>query len=413
MSDDRLPDDARWIFEPNLQDLLGALSRDGAAARVVGGAVRDSLANLPVGDIDVATEFGPDEAAGFLQGAGFRVIETGKSHGTVTALKNGKVFQVTTLRVDVRSHGRHADVAFTRDWEGDAARRDFTINAIYADADGVLHDPLDGRADLAVGRVRFIGDAGKRVGEDYLRILRYFRFLAAFGAGEPDADGLAACIRGRAGVAGLSAERLRAELLKLLAVDECIAAVEAFAHTGILVDIVGGVVRPGTLARLAEIERLLARGPDPLLRLCVLAVRTNEDVARIADRLRLSNDERTRLAGALDEAGHLSPALEEAGRKENLYRLGADTFRDRVICNWARSGAALDEAWRELYEFPGQWTAPKNPFRGEDVLARGIAAGPNVGRILARAEVLWIEAGFPDEDTFILKLLDRAITDLS
>ncbi len=411
MSDDRLPENASWIFEPNLQDLLGTLSRDGAIARVVGGAVRDTLSKMPVGDIDIATEFAPDDAAGFLQGAGFKVIETGKSHGTITALRDGRVFQVTTLRVDVRPHGRHAEVAFTRDWEGDAARRDFTINAIYADADGRIHDPFDGRADLAAGQVRFIGDADQRVREDYLRILRYFRFLAAFGSGKPDAGGLAACIRGRAGVADLSAERLRAELLKLLAVDDCLAAVEAFAHTGILMDILGGVVQPGTLAQLAEIERHLVRDPDPLLRLGVLAIRTREDAARLADRLRLSNDEHTRLATALDEAGHLSPVLAEAGWKENLYRLGEDTFRDRVLFNWARSGAGLDAAWRDLYELPERWTAPTLPLRGEDVLARGIEAGPDVGRILDRAEDLWIEAGFPGEDSVILKLLDRAIAD--
>jgi poly(A) polymerase len=408
---DQAPIRLDWLRDPALGAVLKALDAASGKARIVGGAVRNSLLNLPVKDIDIATVWTPEQVEKRLRTAGLKAIPTGKSHGTITAVSDGRPFEITTLRVDVSGDGRHAEVAFTDDWEGDAARRDFTINAIYADADGRLHDPFDGRVDLAAGRVRFIGDAGKRVREDYLRILRYFRFLAAFGSGRPDADGLAACIRGRDGVAGLSAERLRAELLKLLAVDDCLAAVEAFAHTGILVDILGGVVRPGTLAQLAEIERQLARDPDPLLRLCVLAIRTREDAARIADRLKLSNDERTRLATALDEAGHLSPALEKAGWKELLYRLGEATFHDRVLCNWARSGAGLDEAWRDLYEFPDQWTAPVNPFRGQDVLARGIAAGPDIGHILDRAEALWIEAGFPGEEAFVLKLLDRAIAD--
>ncbi len=410
---DQAPIRLDWLREPALDAVLKALDAASGKARIVGGAVRNSLLNLPVKDVDIATVWTPEQVAKRLRDAGLKAIPTGLSHGTITAISDGRPFEITTLRVDVSGDGRHAEVAFTDDWEGDAARRDFTINAIYADADGRLHDPFDGRADLTAGRVRFIGDADKRVGEDYLRILRYFRFLAAFGAGEPDADGLAACIRGRAGVASLSAERLRAELLKMLTVDDCRVAVQAFAHTGILIQILGGVVRPGTLVQLAEIERHLPRDPDPLLRLAALAIRTREDVARVADRLRLSNDERTRLAGALDEAGRLSGALDTAGRRECLYRLGAGTFRDRVLFNWAKSGAGLDAGWRDLYGLPDNWTVPENPFRGEDVLARGIAAGPGVGRILDRAEALWVAAGFPSEETFTLKLLDRAIADLA
>ena len=408
MTVDRLPEDADWLQEKNLQALLSTLGRDGAVARVVGGAVRNALVGLPVFDIDIATEFEPDVVAGFLTDVGFRVIETGKDHGTLTALKDGYEFQVTTLRVDVRSHGRHADVAFTRNWEADAARRDFTINAIYADADGALHDPFDGRHDLAAGRVRFIGDADKRVAEDYLRILRFFRFTASFGDGPADVVGLAACIRGRGGVAGLSAERVRAELLKLLAVKDCSDAVEEFAHTGILNGLLGGVVYPGALARLCEIEESLSLEPDPLLRLMALAVRVHEDVTRLARRLRLSNVEVARMKLALDEVRHLSPGLREQGQKEALYRLGAPAFSDRVLSVWAVSSGIAASDWQNLWGLPKRWPAPKFPLRGEDLLARGFEPGPTIGEILKRAESLWIAADYPVDEAVLEALLSEA-----
>ncbi len=411
MTLDRLPKNADWLQEKNLQALLSALSRDGAVARVVGGAVRNALAGLPVSDIDVATEFEPDAVAGFLADAGFRVVETGKDHGTLTALKEGFEFQVTTLRVDVRSHGRHADVAFTRDWEADAARRDFTINAIYADADGALHDPFGGRQDLAAGRVRFIGDADARVAEDYLRILRFFRFTARFGNGPADADGLAACIRGRDGVAGLSAERVRAELLKLLAVKCCLNAVADFAHTGILNSLLGGVVYPGALVRLCDIEEILSLEPDPLLRLMVLAVRVREDITRLAPRLRFSKDETARMKAALDEARHLSPSLGEPERKETLYRLEVAAFRDRLLNNWTVSPGGDTSDWQTLWELPTRWHAPDFMLRGEDLLSRGFEPGPRIGDILKRAESLWIAADYPEHKAAFEALLEEAISE--
>ena len=262
--------EARWLREASTQRVFAAIDSGGFQARAVGGAVRNSLLGLPVTDIDIATTARPEDVMRLARASGLAVIETGLKHGTVTVIANRRPFEVTTLRKDVETHGRHATVAFTDSWSEDACRRDFTINALYCDADGTVHDPLGGLGDLTARRVRFIGDAAERIREDYLRILRFFRFTAQYSEGLPDAAGLAACTRERAGLGRLSAERVRQELVRLLVARGVLDAVMAMREHGILAAVLPAAPRPGLLARLVEIEAGQGLDGDVMLRLAAL-----------------------------------------------------------------------------------------------------------------------------------------------
>src|SRR3984893_10698762 len=257
MSNARVLDDAPWLKSGPTARVLELLNGKGEEARVVGGAVRNAMMKLPVGEIDIATTAVPDEVVRRAKAAGIKSVPTGIDHGTVTLVVDGQPFEVTTLREDTETFGRHARVSFGRDWTGDANRRDFTINALSVGPDGVVHDYVGGLADIAARRVRFIGEASKRIEEDYLRILRFFRMHAAFGAGEVDGGGYLACIGGRAGLATLSAERVRMEMLKLLVADGAAGAIEAMADSGLLQAIVGGVTFGGPFAAMISAERAL------------------------------------------------------------------------------------------------------------------------------------------------------------
>ena len=256
-----------WLTQGPLPRLLAVLSGDGEEARVAGGAVRNAVMNLPPGDIDIATTATPEEVIRRVTLAGFKAVPTGIEHGTITVVAAGTPFEVTTLRVDVETFGRKATVRFGRDWKADAERRDFTMNALTATADGTIHDYVGGLADLEARRVRFIGDAAARIAEDYLRILRFFRFHAAYGEGEPDAAGLAACVAGRGGLEQLSRERVRMELLKLLVANGVVPALTAMADAGLLVSVLGGVPLIASVARMTQIEAALDLAPDPIRRL--------------------------------------------------------------------------------------------------------------------------------------------------
>ena len=269
--------------------------------------------------------------------AGIKSVPTGIDHGTVTLVVDAQPFEVTTLREDTETFGRKAKVAFGRDWVVDAERRDFTINGLSVDADGVVHDHVGGLDDIAARRVRFIGDPDQRIAEDYLRILRFFRIHAAFGAGEPDRAGYLACIRARAGLASLSAERVRMEMLKLVVAEGAAGAIAAMADGGLLLPIFGGVAYTGPFAAMIAAERLLELKPDAVRRLGALAVAVTEDARRVAVRLRLTNAE-TR---ALDSMGHRwwrLAGMDEATARRRLYRLGEDRYRDRLMLAWARAG---------------------------------------------------------------------------
>src|SRR6266404_871875 len=368
MSNTRVLDDAPWLTS-------------GPTARVVGGAVRNALLKIPTGDIDIATTALPDEVIRRARAAGIKSVPTGIDHGTVTLVVNAQPFEVTTLREDTETFGRKATVAFGRDWVGDAHRRDFTINALSVGPDGVVHDYVGGLDDIAARRVRFIGDAGLRIAEDYLRILRFFRIHAAFGTGEVDRAGYLACIAGRAGLATLSAERMRMEMLKLLVADGATGAVIAMADGGLLLPIFGGVAYTGPFAAMIAAERLLGLKPDPIRRLAALAVAVTEDAKRVAGRLRLSNAE----TKSLDSMGHRWWRLagaDEARARRLLYRLGEDNYRNRLMLAWARAGGDTDAApWRDLATLPQRWSAPKFPLKAADFIARGIAEGPVLGHV--------------------------------
>jgi poly(A) polymerase len=404
---------APWLKSGATSRVLKLLNADGEQARVVGGAVRNALLNIAIGDVDIATTALPDEVIRRAKVAGIKSVPTGIDHGTVTLVVDAQPFEVTTLREDTETFGRKAKVAFGRDWVGDARRRDFTINALSVGIDGVVHDYVGGLDDIAARRVRFIGDPAQRIEEDYLRILRFFRIHAAFGAGEVDRAGYLACIRARAGLASLSAERVRMEILKLLVADGAITATEAMADGGLLQPIVGGVVYAGPFVAMIAAERALSLKGDAIRRLAALAVAVTEDARRLATRLRLSNAEAKRL----DSMGHRwwrLAEMDEARARRLLYRLGEDAYRERVMLAWARSanpGAAA--RWRELATLPARWSAPRFPLKAADFIARGVAEGPQLGHVMTLAEDAWLAADFPLDPSALKALADQAVARLS
>jgi poly(A) polymerase len=409
MSDARVLDDAPWLTSGPAARVLGLLNGNGEEARVVGGAVRNALLKIPTGDIDIATTAVPAEVMRRAKAAGIKSVPTGIEHGTVTLVVDSQPFEVTTLREDTETFGRKAKVAFGRDWARDAERRDFTVNGLSVDAGGVIHDHVGGYDDLVARRVRFIGDPNRRIAEDYLRILRFFRIHAAYGKGEPDRAGYLACIDARAGLATLSAERVRMEMLKLMVAEGAAAALVAMADGGLLLSIFGGIAYIGPFAAMVAAERSLGLKADPVRRLGALAVAVTEDARRLAVRLRLSNSE-TR---ALDSMGHRwwrLARMDEATARRRLYRLGADRYRDRLLLAWARAGGETPPArWRELATLSERWNAPKFPLKAADFVARGIAEGPALGHVLALAEDAWLAADFPLDELALEAIADQTV----
>ena len=372
--------DADWRMRAGLDGLCAALGAD--AARFVGGAVRDTLLALPVADIDIACIHLPEESMRRLKAAGIRVVPTGLRHGTITAVLDGGPVEVTTLRRDVATDGRHATVAFTDNWRDDAARRDFTINALYADpADGAISDFFGGLDDLAAGRVRFIGDPLQRIAEDHLRILRFFRFLSRFGDA-PEADALAACTQRANDLMALSRERIADEWLKLLVTRSATATVRLMHDAGILRPVLPEIDAAG-LARLdALVLREAAAGiaPDAVRRLAALLTAGTADA--VGARLKLSNAQRRRLATAAAGGGTAQPQV-------LAYRLGVEAAVDRLLLDDAADPDAASALLR--------WQPPVLPLTGGALVARGIARGPDVARLLRMVEERWIAEGFPDE----------------
>ena len=400
--------DTIWLVRGEAAPLLKLLDSDGEQARIVGGAVRDALLRLPVHEVDIATTALPDEVVRRVEAAGWKTIPTGIEHGTVTVLIAGKTFEVTTLRRDVETYGRKAKVVFGRDWVADAARRDFTINALSLSADGQLHDYVGGVADLAARRVRFIGDPGQRIAEDYLRILRFFRFHAWYGEGAPDSDGLHACIRGRAGIDSLSRERVRTELLKLLLAPHATPTLALMTETSLLGNVLGGVALLASFENLTKVEAAIGVESDPVRRLGALGVWVAEDAERLTERLRLSNADAERLT-ALEPWWRMTPNLGGMSARALLYRLGPRRFADQVLVAWSRSAAgAADRAWRALADLPRTWRVPEFPLKATDFMARGFAAGPALGAVMRAAEQAWIAADFPADAATIQVIADQA-----
>lgn len=401
--------DAPWLRRAPLRDILAALDRAGEEARVVGGAIRNTLFDRPPGDIDIATTALPDEVIKRVQSAGFKAVPTGIEHGTITAVADGQPFEITTLREDVQTFGRRAKVAFGRDWKRDAERRDFTINALSATRDGLIYDYVGGLGDIAGRRVRFIGDATSRIAEDYLRILRFFRFHAEYGKGAPDADGVAACIAGRAGLEQLSRERIRLELGKLLLARRVVEGLAVMTESGLLDQLLGGVPLLASLSKLIDVEVALKVPPDHVRRLGALGVSVIEDVERLRQRLRVSNVEYERLASMADHWWHISATWDQQGARVLLYRLGRERYLDRVLLAWTRSPeTAADDRWSAMAMLPERWMIPKFPLRAADFLERGLQKGPQLGRALATAEEAWTASGFPVDGRSLTMIADRA-----
>jgi poly(A) polymerase len=310
---------APWLATSGIRRVFTALATQGATSRVVGGAVRNTLLGHAIDDVDIATTATPEVVMAAALAVGIAAHPTGLQHGTVTLVADGLTFEVTTLRRDVETDGRHATVAFTDNWAEDAGRRDFTINALYCDPDGTLFDPLDGAADLLPTRVRFIGDARARIREDYLRILRFFRFSARYAADGADAEGLAACGAERGGFARISAERIRVELLKLLVCDRAADMCRIMQAHGFLSGQLGLAPAPGRLERMIAIEAALQRKPDPILRLAALAVAAGTDVGALARRLKLSGEERRRLVWIAADLGGLKRTPDARAMRRRIY----------------------------------------------------------------------------------------------
>lgn len=375
--------EAAWRTREGLDRLLHAMGADDGLARYVGGAVRDTIMGIAVNDIDIATPLAPDDAMRRLQQAGIKVIPTGIAHGTVTAVLAGGPIEITTLRRDVSTDGRRATVAFSNDWREDAARRDFTINALYADPlTGAVFDYFGGLADLEAGRIRFIGDALTRIAEDHLRILRFFRFHARFGRGAPDAEALTACRQRARDLMALSRERIADELTKLLTLPDPFPTIALMLENGILAPALPEIDQAG-LDRLGALliqEREIGASPDAIRRLIALLPQDTAAADGVASRLRLSNAQRKRIAAAL--------APDPRDPVEALYRLGEEGALDRLLldCDAATQWARIRDRDRPVF-----------PLRGGTLVARGLTAGPRVAQAMQAIERRWIEEGFPGE----------------
>lgn len=390
---------AAWRQREGLEALCAALDHGPDAvtgsARFVGGVVRDTLLGQPVHDIDIATRLAPDEVIDRLKAAGIKVVPTGLAHGTVTAVLASGPVEVTTLRRDVATDGRHATIAFTDDWREDAARRDFTINALYADpADGRVHDYFGGLADLAARHVRFIGDPYQRIAEDHLRILRFFRFLARFGD-NPDPAGLAACIDRANDLMALSRERIADELLRLLVAVRAPDIVALMIANGVLLPVLPEIRSADRLALVQQVEAAAGLSADPVRRLAALLPDDPAIGEAIGARLKLSNAQRKRLATALAPQPGIAP-------RALVYRLGSDGAADQLILHRSET-EALDGLTAIA-----DWPVPRLPLSGGTLVERGIGKGPDVARTLRAIEDRWVAEDFPDE-TRLAAITDAAV----
>lgn len=408
---------ADWLNAKPLQALFTALNRDGGEARAVGGAVRNTLLGTGVSDVDLATTHLPEETVRLASEAGFKPVPTGMEHGTITVVVQGYSFEVTTLRRDIETNGRHAKVAFGTDWKADAERRDFTINALYVTADGTVIDQVGGLADIETRTLRFIGDAEQRIREDYLRILRFFRFFAWYGSGRPEAEGLRASARLKDGIAQLSAERIWSEMKKLLGAPDPSRALLWMRQAGVLnlvlpesekwgIDAIHGLVRT---------QSDLGWQADPLLRLESLVPPDAVRMEELGKRMKMSNAERARLE-AWARADAVKPGLSEQALKKAIYRGSKQALLDRIRLAYAaarQEAVGSDEAMiraggvARLLDAAEHYDAPVFPITGGDLLARGIEKGPGLGETLRSLETLWIDSCFSLDREALLRKLDR------
>ncbi|WP_371179708.1 CCA tRNA nucleotidyltransferase [Ahrensia sp. 13_GOM-1096m] len=382
---------ANWLKDQALIQLFDALEKDGGQARVVGGAVRNALMGHTDSDIDVATTSTPDETLALLQAADIKAIPTGIDHGTVTAIIAGKAFEITSLRKDVETDGRHAVVAFGTSFEDDAKRRDFTINAIYADRDGKLYDYVGGLADIETETLRFIGDAGTRIEEDYLRILRFFRFFAYYGKHRPDAQGLKACARLKDGLAGLSAERIWNEMRKLFGAPDPSRALLWMRQVGVLTQLLPESEKWGidAIPPLMEAEQAHGIAADPMVRLMSIIPPRVDTVNDIAKRWKLSNAERDRLRVWASLPQQLP--IDDRALRGLAYRHSKMAVLDGLH---VQTGLRRDEELASAAKTLGAWIMPDMPIKGADLMERGFEKGPLLGTKLKELETAWVESDF-------------------
>lgn len=389
--------DAEWRHRPGLDGLLTALEAQAGHARFVGGAVRDGLLGLPVSDLDIATTLEPTAVVDRLKAAGIKAVPTGIDHGTVTAVIAGWPVEITTLRRDVSTDGRRATIAYTDDWREDASRRDFTINALYADpVSREVTDFFDGVADLQARRVRFIGTADERIAEDHLRILRYFRFLARFGRDEPDADAYAACRAAANSLMALSRERIADELLKLLAVEQPLASVKLMIDGGILAAVLPEIDQSGLERLKALIPREQAAGiaASPLRRLAALLPPDPRKAENVGARLKLSKKARKRITLALEMPDASSP-------RAIGFRVGVEGAIDQMLLDHRRPIEDIDAL--------KDWTPPQLPIGGGALIALGLSPGPNVATALGEVQRIWVDEGFPDAQR-VAEIADQTVS---
>jgi poly(A) polymerase len=395
-----------WMTAPETVQVMTALG----VARVVGGAVRNDMLGAMVADVDIAVPMRPEEVLARLKSHDIRAIPTGLEHGTVTALVGGKLFEITSLRKDVETDGRHAVIAFTEDWAEDAARRDFTINAMYAALDGEIFDYATGIEDLIAGRVRFMGDAKTRIAEDYLRILRLFRFHAWYGKGEIDADALRAAAEAKDSLRTLSGEREAKELFRLLEAANPAPVLRVMAATGILPVLLPGALQLPRLERLAEIDAGNFHARDAILRLAALLPDDAQVASQVADALRLSNVERARLQAVLDGEPPIVSRLSAREARGLLYRIGPARLRDRVMLQWAAAPRGANAIqWRMLLTMAENWQPPHFPLTGRDVMAAGVPEGPEVGKLLSALEDWWVDGDFAADEGALRERLAATI----
>ena len=386
-------DDQPWLTAPATRAVMAALEAAGGpgCARFVGGCVRNALIGAPVADIDIATTLKPEETDRAIRAAGLKAVPTGMAHGTVTAVSERQPFEITTLRQDVSTDGRNATVAFTDDWAEDAARRDFRLNALYADGEGRVFDPTgEGVADAAAGRIVFVGDPETRIQEDYLRILRFFRFFAWYGRGEPDGAALAACRALASGMTRLSAERVSKELMTLLAAPDPRVATTAMAGAGVLAQILPEAEMGPLFEAAVEVSL------DPVIRLMTLMPIDERVVRDASARLRFPNATRDRLADAARAAPVASLTMRDSEVRAAVYRHGHRAVADALHRRWAENPAGADRA-RRLLALAESWRRPSMPVGGRELARLGIEPGPETGRLLKAFEDGWIADDFPSE----------------
>lgn len=385
-----------FLSDPDVQRILGALNAGGEEALIVGGAVRNALMRRAISDVDIATTAVPEESSKRLADAGFRIVPTGIAHGTILAVRDGQSFEITTLREDIKTDGRHAVVAFGRSWSADAARRDFTMNALYCDAKGRIYDPVGGLQDCLAGIVRFIGDPDQRLREDYLRLMRFFRFAAQYGSGAPDRAGLAACARAHAGLRRISCERIAQEARKLLLAAGAAKPCRLFAASGLAQPAFNAAPNPALFAKIGDLARSL---PQPLCFETALAAyvcHASDDAIRLGERLKLSNSERSDLEiicrlgleawhDAIPDASTLKHAMVEHGKRLVTQGLLLAAARLSV-----RNGVELQALFSNIECFD----IPVFPLRGRDLTDLGIGPGPEIGVLLQKARAAWRDEGY-------------------